>query len=67
MIALIRENGHEVFVNPDLIETAAREADAPRTLVVLTTGNTLVVREDGPAIVDKIVAFRRRYAAAYSA
>jgi uncharacterized protein YlzI (FlbEa/FlbD family) len=66
VIALIRENGHEVFVNPDLIETAAREPDAARTFVVLTTGNTLVVRDDGPAIVEKIVAFRRRYATANS-
>ena len=63
MIALVRENGHIVYVNPDLIETAEREDDAARTLVVLTTGNTLVVRDDGPAIADKIVAFRRRYAA----
>ena len=63
MIALTRENGYELFVNPDLIETAERDETGVRTLIVLTTGNTIVVRDDGAAIVDKVVALRRRYAA----
>jgi uncharacterized protein YlzI (FlbEa/FlbD family) len=62
VIALLRPNGHEVFVNPDLIETAERDAESNATVVVLTTGNTLIVTDEAAAIADKIVAFRRRFA-----
>ena len=61
MIALLRPNGHEVFVNPDLIESAERDDGEGVTVVVLTTGNTLIVSDTPPAIVDKVVAFRRRF------
>jgi len=49
-----------VFVNPDLIESAERDDDAGVTTVVLTTGNTLLVGDDGPTIVERVIAFRRR-------
>lgn len=60
MIALVRPNGHPVYVNPDLIETAERDADGSATTVILTTGNVLVVTDDPDTIADRIVAFRRR-------
>jgi uncharacterized protein YlzI (FlbEa/FlbD family) len=60
MIALLRPNGRPVFVNPDLVETAERDADDGVTTVVLTTGNVLVVSDDPDAITERIVAFRRR-------
>jgi uncharacterized protein YlzI (FlbEa/FlbD family) len=60
MIALVRPNGRELFVNPDLIETAARDDESGLTVVVLTTGNTLTVTDECSVITDKIVAFRRR-------
>ncbi|MBV9102272.1 MAG: flagellar FlbD family protein [Candidatus Eremiobacteraeota bacterium] len=62
MIALKRQNGHEVFLNADLIETAEREEDPAVTVVVLTTGNTLVVVDEPREIAEKIVAFRKRWA-----
>lgn len=61
MIALVRQNGHEVFVNPDLIESAERDDDENVTVVVLTTGNTLVVTDPTTSLVEKIVEFRRRF------
>ena len=60
MIALCRPNGHEIFVNPDLIETAERDPDANVTVVALTTGNTLIVTDETAAIAEKVVAFRGR-------
>jgi uncharacterized protein YlzI (FlbEa/FlbD family) len=60
VIALVRPNGREVFLNPDLIETVERDVESNATVVVLTTGNTLIVTDDAAAIGDKIVAFRRR-------
>lgn len=60
MIALARPNGHPVYVNPDLIETAERDEDQAVTVVTLTTGNALIVRDEPTTVVDAIVAFRRR-------
>lgn len=58
MIALTRLNGRAVLLNCDLIESAEREADG--TVVVLTTGNSLVVRETPEQIADAVVAFKRK-------
>ncbi len=45
------------MVNPDLIETL--EA-TPDTVVTLTNGNKLIVRDTMDEIRDKIVEFKRR-------
>ena len=58
MIALVRPDGHDVYVNPDLIETAERDEERGMTLIVLTTGNTLVVRESASDIATKVISFR---------
>lgn len=57
MIALRRLNNQPIMVNPDLIEYL--EA-TPDTVVTLTNGNKLVVRETMAEIRDKIVEFKRR-------
>jgi uncharacterized protein YlzI (FlbEa/FlbD family) len=62
VIALMRPNGREVYVNPDLIETAERDIESGATVVLLTTGNTLVVVDDGATIAGKISDFRRGWA-----
>ena len=61
MIALTRTNGHQVFVNADLIEIV-ETADDGTTVVGLTTGNSLAVAEDPGAVREAVVAFRRRIA-----
>jgi flagellar protein FlbD len=66
VIALTRPNGRPLYVNPDLIETAERDEDGRATTVLLTTGNVLVVSDPPDAIVEHIVALRRRIAAAPS-
>jgi flagellar protein FlbD len=57
MISLTRLNGHPVLVNCDLIETV-EESDG--TIVTLTTGNVLIVRDRTHEIEEKVVAFKRR-------
>jgi flagellar protein FlbD len=57
MIALRRLNNQPVMLNPDLIETL--EA-TPDTVVTLTNGNKLIVRDTMDEIRDKIVEFKRR-------
>jgi flagellar protein FlbD len=57
MIALTRLNGHPVMVNSDLIEQIE---ETPDTVVTLTSGNRLVVRDRMLEIQQKIVDFKRR-------
>jgi flagellar protein FlbD len=56
MIALTRLDGHRLMLNCDLIESL--EA-TPDTLVTLTSGNKLVVRDTMEEVQSKIIAFKR--------
>jgi flagellar protein FlbD len=57
MIPLRRLNNEPIMVNPDLIESL--EA-TPDTVVTLTSGNKLIVRDGMDAIREKIIDFKRR-------
>lgn len=57
MIALRRLNNQAIMVNPDLIESL--EA-TPDTVVTLTSGNKLIVRNSMEEIREKIIEFHRR-------
>lgn len=57
MIELTRPNGQPVIVNCDLIESIEANGD---TVITLTTGNALVVRDRMDAIERKVVAFKRK-------
>jgi flagellar protein FlbD len=64
MIALRRLNNQPIMVNPDLIESL--EA-TPDTVMTLTSGNKLIVRDSMDEVREKIIEFKRRiYAAAPS-
>jgi flagellar protein FlbD len=56
VIALTRLNGHPVMVNSDLIESLE---ETPDTVVTLTSGNKLIVRDSMIDVQRKIVAFKR--------
>jgi flagellar protein FlbD len=56
VIALTRLNGHPVMVNSDLIESLE---ETPDTVVTLTSGNKLIVRDSMTDVQRKIVAFKR--------
>jgi flagellar protein FlbD len=57
MIALRRLNNEPIMVNPDLIESL--EA-TPDTVVTLTSGNKLLVRDGMDEVREKIIEFKRR-------
>ena len=57
MVPVTRLDGRELVVNAELIETL--EA-TPDTVITLTTGRRLVVREPVEEIVRRVVTYRRR-------
>ena len=57
MIALTRLNGHPVMVNCDMIESLE---ETPDTVMTLTSGNKLVIRDSMADVQKKIVEFKRR-------
>lgn len=57
MIALTRLNGHPVMVNCDLIEALE---ETPDTVVTLTSGNKLIVRDSMAEVQRKIIEFKRK-------
>ncbi len=56
MIHLTRLNQSPVVVNADLIELIEV---TPDTVIVLTTGQKLLVRETANEVIDRVVRFRR--------
>lgn len=62
MIALTRLKGQAVALNPDLIVTV----DAtPDTVVHLSNGDSIVVRESVDEIIKRVIEFRRSLVAAF--
>ena len=57
MIALRRLNNQAIMVNADLIESLE---STPDTVVTLTSGNKLIVRDTMEEIQNKIVEYQRR-------
>lgn len=62
MITLTRLNGRPVMLNCDLIESVEQNGE---TVVKLTTGNVVVVREPMVEIERKVVAFKQSIYAAW--
>ncbi len=57
MILLTRLNGHPLLLNADLIEAVE---PTPDTVITMTSGNKLIVRDSMDDIQAKVVDFRRR-------
>ena len=57
MIYLTRLNGERIVINIDLIELME---ETPDTIITLTTGKKLVVRERVNKIREDIIRFRKR-------
>jgi len=57
MIKLTRLNGQEVVVNADLIEFLE---STPETIVSMTTGKKVVVREKVAEVIRLVAEFRTR-------
>jgi len=56
MIRLTRLDGRVIVINSDLIEFVEV---MPDTLVSLTTGKKIIVRESEEQVISKVAAFRR--------
>jgi flagellar protein FlbD len=56
MIRLTRINGDPIVVNSDLIEHVET---TPDTILTLTNGQKLMVKESANDVVERVVAFRR--------
>lgn len=57
VIVLTRLNGHPVMLNCDLIESVEQNGE---TIITLTTGNSVVVREPLEEIERRVVAFKHK-------
>jgi flagellar protein FlbD len=57
LIALTQLNGACVYVNCSLIETFER---TPDTVITLTTGKKLIVRESPEEVIDRVVEFNSK-------
>jgi len=57
MIELQLINGTEIVLNSDLIEFME---ETPDTIISLSSGKKMIVKESVPEIVEKVVEFRRR-------
>ncbi len=59
MISVTRLHGEPLVINAELIEFV--EA-APDTIISLTTGRKILVRDRSDEVIDKVIAYRRRIA-----
>ncbi|HEX3698135.1 MAG TPA: flagellar FlbD family protein [Polyangia bacterium] len=57
MIFLTRLGGSEVVINTDLIVTVEK---TPDTVITLTTGDRIMVKEPVEEVVERAAAFRHR-------
>jgi flagellar protein FlbD len=57
MIPLIRLDGSEVVVNAELIATVEK---TPDTMLTLTTGHHIIVKQTVEDVVASVVEYRRR-------
>ena len=60
MIPLVRLDGSDVVVNADLIATVEK---TPDTMLTLTTGHHILVKESVEQVVAHVVEYRRKIAA----
>jgi flagellar protein FlbD len=56
MIKVTRLNGQMMVVNADLIEFVE---ESPDTIITLTTGKKIVVREGVESVIERVTNFRR--------
>lgn len=57
MIKLTRLNNTLIVVNSDLIEFVE---ETPDTIVTLTTGQKVIVRESVDEVIEKVISFKKR-------
>jgi flagellar protein FlbD len=56
MIKVTKLNGQMMVINANLIEFLE---ESPDTIITLTTGKKIVVREDAESIIERVTDYRR--------
>jgi flagellar protein FlbD len=57
MIELTRLHGEKITVNADLIEFVE---ETPDTIITMTTGKKLMVKDPLQEVINKVIAYRRK-------
>jgi flagellar protein FlbD len=57
MIKLTKLNGTEIYMNPDLM---GNMECGPHTLIQMTTGEKVIVKESPEQVIEKIVEFKKK-------
>ncbi|ADI01742.1 MAG TPA: flagellar FlbD family protein [Syntrophothermus lipocalidus] len=57
MLRLTRLNGEKIILNPEMVEYLE---ETPDTVITLTTGKKLVVRESVSRISEEMIRYKRR-------
>ncbi|NSW82416.1 MAG: flagellar FlbD family protein [Syntrophothermus sp.] len=57
MLRLTRLNGEKIILNPEMVEYLE---ETPDTVITLTTGKKLVVRESISRISEEMIRYKRR-------
>ncbi|MDO5403574.1 MAG: flagellar FlbD family protein [Eubacteriales bacterium] len=57
MISVTRLNNKQFIVNAELIETIE---ETPDTVITLTTGRKLVVKESSSQLIDMVISYKQK-------
>ena len=57
MIELMKTNGSKIVINADLIEEIK---ETPDTVITLTNGKQLLVKDSSDEIVEKVIEYRQK-------
>ena len=57
MISVTRINGKELVINAELIEFVE---STPDTIITLTTGRKIIVRESPEEVISRVIEYRRK-------
>jgi flagellar protein FlbD len=57
MIYVTKLNNEEIVINSDLIEVIE---ETPNTIITLTTGKKIIVKDSSKEIIDKVITYKRR-------
>ncbi len=57
MIELMKTNGSKIVINADLIEEIK---ETPDTVITLTNGKKLLVKDSADEIVEKVIEYRQK-------
>lgn len=58
MVKVTKLGGEMVYINSDLIEFIE---STPDTMITLTTGRKIIIKESVDSVVDEIISYRKKF------